>query len=35
MAVTIKNVISGSIAEKYKLKSGDIINKINGTSVND
>ncbi len=35
MAVTIKNVISGSIAEKFKLKSGDIINKINGVSVND
>lgn len=35
MAVTIKNVISGSIAEKHKLKAGDIINKINGKPVND
>lgn len=35
MAVTVKNIIPGSIAEKYKLKAGDIINKINGKSVND
>ncbi|MBR5155544.1 MAG: DUF512 domain-containing protein [Clostridia bacterium] len=35
MAVTVKNVIPGSIAAKHKIKTGDIICKINGKSVND
>lgn len=35
MAVRINNIIPKSIADKYKLKAGDVICKINGTAVND
>ncbi len=35
MAVTVKNIIKGSIAEKYGIKPGNIILKINDKEVND
>ncbi len=35
MSVTVKSVVSGSIAEKYGIKAGDTIKTINGKEVND
>ena len=35
MAVTVKNVVQGSVAEKYGIKPQDVILKINGKEVRD
>ncbi len=35
MAVTVKNIICGSVADKYGIKAGDVILKINGKKVCD